>query len=56
MEPRLIVAYSLMLLLALLVAGLIVFRVYHSHHRVYRRRLRREERLYAERGDHTDGA
>lgn len=47
MEPRLILAYSLMLLIALLAAGLVSYRVYHSRDRSYRRRLRKEGRIHA---------
>jgi len=46
MEPRLIIAYSLILLLTLLAAGLVAYRVHHSHERTYRRRLRKERRAY----------
>ncbi len=48
MEPRLIVAYSLMLLMALLIAAIVGYRIYHAHERSYRRRLRKEHRFYAE--------
>lgn len=53
MEPRLIVAYSLMLIMALLVAGFIAYRIYHGHIRSYHRRLRKEARGHAvrDRGD-----
>lgn len=46
MELRLIVAYSLMLILALLAAALVTYRTYHSPGRVYRRRVDREKRDY----------
>lgn len=46
METRLIIAYSLMLLMALTAGGLIGLRIYHSHDRSYRRRLRKEQRTY----------
>jgi hypothetical protein len=45
MEPRLIVAYSLILAMTLLFAGFVAFRIYHSRERSYRRRLRKEERI-----------
>jgi hypothetical protein len=44
MEPRLIAAYSLILIVTLLLAGVIAYQVYHSHERTYRRRLRMERR------------
>ncbi len=47
MEPRLIVAYSLMLLMALVVAAFVGYRAYHSHERSYARRLRREGKHHA---------
>jgi hypothetical protein len=47
MEPRLIAAYSLMLIMALLVAGFIAYRIYHGHARSYHRRLRKEARMRA---------
>jgi hypothetical protein len=46
METRLIIAYGLMLLMALMAAGLIGYRFYHSRDRSYRRRLRKEQRDY----------
>lgn len=46
MEPRLMMAYCLILLMTLLAAGLVAYRVYHSHERSYRRRLDRERRAY----------
>jgi len=46
METRLMIAYGLMLLMALMVAGLIGYRFYHSRDRSYRRRLRKEQRDY----------
>lgn len=46
MEPRLIIAYSLMLILTLLVACFVAYRIYHSRERSYRRRLRQEKRAY----------
>jgi hypothetical protein len=46
METRLIVAYSLMLIMTLLVAALVAYRIYHSRDRTYRRRLRKEKRTY----------
>ena len=46
MEPRLIIAYSLMLILTLLVACFVAYRIYHSHERSCRRRLRQEKRAY----------
>lgn len=46
MEPRLIIAYSLMLILTLLVACSVAYRIHHSHERSYRRRLRKEKRAY----------
>ncbi len=46
MEPRLIIAYGLMLTFTLLLAGFVAFRVYHSRERSYRRRLRKEKRTY----------
>lgn len=49
MEPRLIVAYGLMLIMALLVAGFIAYRIYHGHVRSYHRRLRKEPRIHAAR-------
>lgn len=47
MEPRLIVAYTLMLLMGLLLAVFVGHRIYHTHERQYARRLRREARAYA---------
>lgn len=46
MESRLIVAYSLMLIMTLLVAGFISYRIYHGHIRSYHRRLRKEARIH----------
>lgn len=46
MEPRLIIAYSLILAMTLLVASFVAYRIYHSHDRSYRRRLRKERRIY----------
>lgn len=48
MEPRLIVAYSLMLFLALFFAAFVAYRIYHSDERSYMRRLRREARFDAQ--------
>ncbi len=45
MESRLIAAYSLMLIIALLVAGFVAYRIYHGHARSYHRRLRKEARI-----------
>lgn len=45
MEARLIIAYSLMLLLALLAAGFVACRIYHARERSYRR-LHKEKRAY----------
>jgi hypothetical protein len=42
MEPRWIIAYSLILIFALLAAGFVAYRIYHAHERSYRRRLRKE--------------
>lgn len=42
MEPRLIVAYVLMLLMVLFAGALVGYRMYHSHRRSYSRRMRRE--------------
>jgi hypothetical protein len=47
MELRLVAAYSLMLVMTLLVAGFIAYRIYHGHARSYRRRLRKEARIQA---------
>lgn len=47
MEPRLMVAYTLMLLMALLLAAFVGYRIYHTHERQYARRLRREARAHA---------
>lgn len=47
MEPRLIVAYTLMVLMALLLAAFVVYRIYHTHERQYARRIRRETRAAA---------
>jgi hypothetical protein len=49
MEPRLIVAYSLMLLIAIFVATVIGYLYYHARARSYARHLRREAREYARR-------
>ena len=49
METRLIIAYALMLLMLVLSAGFIAYRIYHSRDRSYRRRMRKEERAYAAR-------
>lgn len=46
MGCRLMVAYSLILMMTLLAASLLVYRIYHSHERSYRRRLLREQRAY----------
>lgn len=46
MEPRLIIAYSLMLALTLLAGGFVAYRIHHSHERSYRRRLRKERRAH----------
>jgi len=46
-ELRLIIGYSLMLLLALLTAIFVGYRIYHSRERSYVRRKRRERKLYA---------
>jgi hypothetical protein len=46
MEIRLIIAYSLILVMTLLVAAFVAYRIYHSHDRSYRRRLRKEKRTY----------
>lgn len=46
MESRLIIAYSLMLILALMVVCIAAYRIYYSHERSYSRRLRREQRAY----------
>lgn len=46
MEPRLIIAYSLLFMMTLLAAGFVAYRIHHSHERSYRRRLRREQRAY----------
>lgn len=48
MEPRLMIAYALMLLVAVSIAALVAYHLYHSHHRSYERRLRREARAYSE--------
>jgi hypothetical protein len=48
MEPRLVIAYALMLLLAGLLAALICYRIYHGRARSYARRLRREARAREE--------
>lgn len=37
-------AYSLPLVLTLLAASVLVYRIYYSHERSYRRRLLREQR------------
>lgn len=42
MEPRLIAAYLLMLLLAIFVAAVIGYLYHHSHTRSYARHVRRE--------------
>jgi hypothetical protein len=39
-------AYSLMLITTLLIAGFVAFRIHHSQERCYRRRLRKERRDY----------
>jgi hypothetical protein len=49
MEPRLIVAYSLILGMALLAAGFVGYRIYHGHARSYRRRLRKEAQVQSAR-------
>jgi hypothetical protein len=46
MAPRLIVAYSLILLLAISSAVLFGYRRYYSDRRKYVRRLRGEDKLY----------
>lgn len=42
MEPRLIAAYALILLLAIFAAAVIGYLYHHSHARSYARHLRRE--------------
>jgi hypothetical protein len=42
MEPRLITAYLLMLLIAIFVAAVIGYLYYHTHARSYARHRRRE--------------
>ncbi len=49
MEPRLIVAYSLMLLMALAAAALIGYRVYNAGPRSRERRRRRDDAGFARR-------
>ena len=39
-------AYSLILVTTLLIAGFVAFRIHHSHERSYRRRLRKDRRDY----------
>lgn len=46
MEPRLIIAYGLTLLLTLFAAGFVGYRIYHAHERSYRRRQRKEKRAF----------
>lgn len=46
MAPRLIVAYSLILLLAIWAAALVVYWRYRSDRRTQARRFRREDKLY----------
>ena len=48
MEPRQMIAYALMLLIAVSFAAFVGYRLYHADHRSYRRRLRREARAYSE--------
>ncbi|MEN3749502.1 hypothetical protein TPR58_20170 [Sphingomonas sp. HF-S3] len=55
MEPRLILAYALIVLMIVAVAGTIAYRIHHSHQRTYHRRLRREHRLYADREPREHG-
>jgi type II secretory pathway component PulJ len=47
MEPRLMVAYTLMLLMALLLAAFVGYQIYQTRERQYARRLRREARAFA---------
>jgi sensor histidine kinase regulating citrate/malate metabolism len=48
-EPRLIAAYLLMLLIAIFAATVIGYLYYHAHTRSYARHLRREAREDARR-------
>lgn len=56
MESRLVIAYALMLLLALVLAALIGWRVYYGRERTYVRRLRREARARGEAESERDQA
>lgn len=49
MEPRSIIAYSMMLVLTLLLASFVAYRTYHTRDRSYRRRVRKENRIYEDR-------
>lgn len=49
MEPRLIIAYSMMLVLTLLLASFVAYRTYRARDRSYRRRVRKEDRIYEDR-------
>jgi hypothetical protein len=56
MEPRLVIAYSLILLMVVCFAAFVGYRIYHSHARSYARRLRREGRQTARtRSEREDG-
>ncbi len=49
MEPRLIIAYSMMLVWTLLLASFVAYRTYHARDRSYRRRVRKKYRIYEDR-------
>lgn len=48
METRLVMAYALIVLVALFGVAVIAYNAYHSNRRTYIRRLRREDRAYSE--------
>jgi hypothetical protein len=52
---RVSIAYLLIALLVLALAGLIAFKVYHSHGRAYLRRTRRENAEHRTRMDLKNG-
>ena len=47
MEPRLVIAYSLLLLMLLFAGGLVSYWVYHSPRRSRARQLRRDNAAHA---------
>lgn len=48
------IAYALILLIVLMVGGFIGHLIYHAPHRSYLRRMRRDDRYYAQRSAEAD--